>query len=279
MLPNVQSSCQEFVKVRECDDSDEGDGDALAGDESNGDALAGGEDNRDALTGGEDDVDALAGGEDDGDALAGGEDNIAKVRVPKVKVKESEDMIDDPTVREDVIIKSLEFLTTTFPDCRFNRKWKEDNIRNVFGDLAPICDHALVVFGDIPEVPPAVSIPEVQYPTIDWTQVNTRNLTHLPIPGAMAIHGCSQDPSHYEKKRVQGYNCMEWRPSTFEENFPFGHLPGFITDKGVIAFSSEVIHGHVWSVADHKWILHASIKKMEDRRPRGREQRHRRERK
>ena len=68
---------------------------------------------------------------------------------------------------------------------------------------------------------------------------------------------------------------MEWRPSKFEENFPFGHLPGFMTDKGVIAFYPEVIHGHVWDVQEHKWLLYATVKKedIRDKESRGRRRR------
>ena len=177
----------------------------------------------------------------------------------------------------DVITKCLEFLTTTFPDGRFNQKWKEDNIRNVFDDLADICHNALAIFTDVsPEVPSPVPVPEVVYPSIDWSQVNTRNLTNLPVPDTHAVHGCSQDPSHYEKKQVQGYNRMEWRPSQFEQSYPFGHLPGFLTDMGVIAFSPEVIHGHVWDVREHKWVLHASVERVEDRQQWKQEERHKR---
>ena len=234
----------------------EGDADALAGGEGDADALAGGEDDADALAGGEDNEDVLAGGEDNGDALAGGEDN-GDALATKVQ---------DSPMQEDVITKCLEFLTTTFPDGRFNQKWKEDNVRNVFDDLAAVCHNALAIFTDVsPEVPAPVNVPEVVYPSIDWSQVNTRNLSNLPVPGTHAVHGCSQDPSHYEQKQVQGYNKMEWRPSQFEQNYPFGHLPGFLTDMGVIAFSPEVIHGHVWDVQEHKWVLHAGVKKVEDR--------------
>ena len=84
-----------------------------------------------------------------------------------------------------VIFRILSFLTTTFPDSRFNRKWKEDNIRKIFGDLAVICHHSQAIFSDVvPNIAPIQPSQEVTYPTIDWShsQVNTRNLTHLPIP-------------------------------------------------------------------------------------------------
>ena len=176
-----------------------------------------------------------------------------------------------------IIPKTLDFLSSTFPELAYNKDWKKINVWQVFGDLSSICHNALVLFTDVsPEVPAPVTVPEVVYPSIDWGQVNTRNLSNLPVPDTHAIHGCSQDPSHYEKKQVQGYNRMEWRPSQFEQNYPFGHLPGFLTDMGVIAFSPEVIHGHVWDVKEHKWVLHASVKKVEDRQWLRQEERHKR---
>ena len=126
---------------------------------------------------------------------------------------------------KDIIMKSLEFIDSTFNDLVYNKDWKKINVRQVFDDFSSVCHNALAIFRDpASEVPTPVKLHEVVYPSIDWTRVNTRNLTHLPIPSAQPIHGCSQDPSHYEMKKVQGYNCMEWRPSEFEQNFPFGHL-------------------------------------------------------
>ena len=86
-----------------------------------------------------------------------------------------------------VIFRILSFLTTTFPDSRFNRKWKEDNIWNIFADLAVICHHSQAIFSDVvPNIAPIQPSQEVTYPTIDWSNsqinVNNRNLTHLPIP-------------------------------------------------------------------------------------------------
>ena len=82
-----------------------------------------------------------------------------------------------------VIYRILSFLTTTtFPDSRFNRKWKEDNIWNIFGDLAVICHHSQAIFSDVvPNIAPIQPSQEVTNPTIDWSHsqvnVNTRNLT------------------------------------------------------------------------------------------------------
>ena len=101
----------------------------------------------------------------------------------------------------------------------------------------------------------------ITYPTVDWSQVNVKSLANIPTPTALPIHGCSLDPNHYEKIKEMGYHGWQWRSSKFEEPCPFGHLPGYQTDVGPIAFSSQVVFGHVWSVTEHKWILHASTKK------------------
>ena len=171
--------------------------------------------------------------------------------------------------------KVLSFLRDTFPDSTFNNKWKEENVLIVFGDLSHICHHAHTLFSDVlQEVAPIKPCPDVTYPKIDWSQVNVRNLANIPKPTACAVHGCSLDPGHYQHQYVPGCVGMDRITAKFETDFPFGHLPGYKTNWGVVAFSENVVlFGHVWSVEDHQWILHASL---EDRKPRGQEQRHRR---
>ena len=284
VLPNVQNSCHEFFKAQECEDKY----DKVRKCEDEYDKVRESEEVRKMIEFVHEEremFDTVPEEQDMFDTVPAVQKMFDTVPVERkmfdmlpVEVTTNPAAVEVTTRSAgDVITKCLEFLTTTFPDGRFNQKWKEDNIRNVFDDLAAICHNALAIFTDVsPEVPAPVPVPEVVYPSIDWSQVNTRNLTNLPVPDTHAVHGCSQDPSHYEKKQVQGYNRMEWRPSQFEQSYPFGHLPGFLTDMGVIAFSPEVIHGHVWDVREHKWVLHASVERVEDRQQWKQEERHKR---
>ena len=196
----------------------------------------------------------------------------------QINVKDSTDvdMSDDNSEKFVLMYPVLQFLDVAAPNAIYRPNWRQEEtkklIHPMFYNLWINCDS---IFKDVPqEVPPAVSIPQIQYPSVDWSLVHVRNLANIPTPITLAVHGCSADPSHYEKELVQGYNCKEWRPSRFEQNYPFGHLPGYITDMGPIAFSSQIVFGHVWSVDDHKWILHASLSQKEDsrRKPGGRRQ-------
>ena len=116
---------------------------------------------------------------------------VIKETIPIVQFLSAEDGEAQSMSVEDgetnVIFRILSFLTATFSDSRFNWKWKEDNIRNVFGDLAVICHHSQAIFSNVvPNIAPIQPSQEVTYPTIDWSNsqvnVNTRNLTNLPIP-------------------------------------------------------------------------------------------------
>ena len=130
--------------------------------------------------------------------------------------------------------------------------------KGIYPDLFTIWRNATTILAPV-QVSSTTS--SITYPTVDWSQVNVRSLANIPTPTALPIHGCSFDPSHYEKIKEMGYHGWQWRSSKFEEPCPFGHLPGYQTDVGPIAFSSQVVFGHVWSVTEHKWILHASTKK------------------
>ena len=98
-----------------------------------------------------------------------------------------------------------------------------------------------------------VSVPP--YPEVDWTNVNKRFLSNIPNPSFFPIHGCSEDPSHYELTYVSHNNFI---PAEFERPSPFGQAYGYMTERGVIAVPNRVHHGYVWSVCDSgvgQWVL------------------------
>ena len=117
-----------------------------------------------------------------------------------------------------------------------------------------------------------VSVPP--YPQVDWTNVNKRFLGNIPNPSFFPIHGCSEDPSHYELTYVSHNNFI---PAEFERPCPFGQAYGYMTERGVIAVPDRVHHGYVWSVCDSgvgQWVLSVQSrqtpKKQEGSRGRGR---------
>ena len=90
-----------------------------------------------------------------------------------------------------------------------------------------------------------VSVPP--YPEVDWTNVNKRFLGNIPNPSFFPIHGCSEDPTHYEPTYVSHNNFIT---AEFERPCPFGQAYGYLTEGGVIAVPDQVHHGYIWSVSD-----------------------------
>ena len=117
------------------------------------------------------------------------------------------------------------------------------------------------------------------YPKVDWTKVNKRLISSIPDPTPQAVHGVHQDPAFYESKEVLKPHVpgtypkrhTMLAPPRFKEKNPFGSLPGYLTDAGVIHPDSNTdpVYGYVWSAPLAKYILHAEFdvedKKMKER--------------
>ena len=102
-----------------------------------------------------------------------------------------------------------------------------------------------------------LATPPCPYPKVDWSKVNSKLQASIPLPGYFPVQACSEDPSFYAPQRVHG-NIL---PSQFEhfQKQPFGLLPGFQTNLGVIAPPAQHIsHGYVW-VPDKGWVLKATV--------------------
>ena len=113
-----------------------------------------------------------------------------------------------------------------------------------------------------------VSVPP--YPEVDWTNVNKRFLSNIPNPSFFPIHGCSEDPSHYELTYVSHNNFI---PAEFERPSPFGQAYGYMTERGVIAVPNRVHHGYVWSVCDSgvgQWVLSVQSRQNQKKQERSR---------
>ena len=76
-----------------------------------------------------------------------------------------------------------------------------------------------------------------------------RALNNLPKPQDIPLHGCSQDEGLYN----------QWHNT----NFPFGSMPGFRTNLGIISLDTikEPVHGFVYDHDYGGWVIHASYKK------------------
>ena len=98
------------------------------------------------------------------------------------------------------------------------------------------------------------------YPEVDWTSVNKRFLTNVPSPVQYPIHGCSKDEDFYVTKYARSeYGGMDNKGSSFTKDAPFGSLPGYWTNMGVINVpSGNVFHGYTW-LENQGWVLHATM--------------------
>ena len=115
-------------------------------------------------------------------------------------------------------------------------------VPKLFRSIWQNCDK---IFCQAPVPGPAKASP-VRTPTIEWSKVNQRAISNLPIPQGYPVLGCSQDPKFYESK--------EWCSS----NYPFGSKKGFLTNLGVVDVpgANDVVHGYVYDNY-WGWILHA----------------------
>ena len=130
-------------------------------------------------------------------------------------------------------------------------------------DLVNMWRHAAELFA-APDVR-CVHVPS-PYPRVDWSRVNKRLISHIPDPSPQPVHGVHEDPDFYESKivremRPSGHCVPEVKPSLFYRDNPFGTLPGYLTDAGVVHPDSnpEVINGYVWSPSCRQYILHAEF--------------------
>ena len=113
-----------------------------------------------------------------------------------------------------------------------------------------------------------VSVPP--YPEVDWTNVNKRFLGNIPNPSFFPIHGCSEDPTHYEPTYVSHNNFIT---AEFERPCPFGQAYGYLTEGGVIAVPDQVHHGYIWSVSDSgvgQWVLSLQSRQIPKKQERSR---------
>ena len=96
------------------------------------------------------------------------------------------------------------------------------------------------------------------YPKVDWINVNQRFLTNLPKPKPFPLHGCSQDPQHYQTGKDSWNGII---PSNFQRGSSFGTEYGYYTDAGIVAVPDHSQFGFIWGKdenGDSTWILSAS---------------------
>ena len=77
-------------------------------------------------------------------------------------------------------------------------------------------------------------------PVIKWTNVSQFKIRDVPKPCLFPIHGCSDDQEIYVRKWYKG-------------SIPFGSIPGYLTDMGVVRVPSKGFYGFKWTQIGESW--------------------------
>lgn len=104
--------------------------------------------------------------------------------------------------------------------------------------------------------PELVSVPE-PYPQVQWKSIWFKPV--LPNPEPCPIFSCSQDPKFYQD-HIPQCPCPD-DPiirAKFIKKDPFGTLPGYQTNAGVVAVPSTAVGGYVYCPDAQKWLLYAT---------------------
>ena len=111
---------------------------------------------------------------------------------------------------------------------------------------------------------------EVAVPVINFAKVKPHLHKNLPKPAQLPVQSCSPLPDFYRHCTIcaDANSKGQWAEShglkrcapPFEQLSPFGSLPGFETNLGVVAVPADPIGGYVYAggwEADTQWQLHA----------------------
>ena len=101
--------------------------------------------------------------------------------------------------------------------------------------------------------PDPITVPS-PYPTVDWSTVRFKPA--LPNPEQFPVLSVSKDPTVYQMKPTGWSTNKEY--SIFTESNPFGTLPGYQSNQGVVAVPSTPVMGYLYSSTFNKWVLAAS---------------------
>ena len=148
------------------------------------------------------------------------------------------------------------------------RRHRGKKSRVIPSDLSMLWSHSTEIFQER-----QVSLPQAELtPRVNWDKVNQGAMKRFPKPSWQPIFSVSPSPSFYEKSCkcpaiiVKYHRDGEVRqpyvcgcPTQFTLQNPFGVLPGYITNLGVVPVPDSPVHGYIWDQASYDWILHAEF--------------------
>ena len=106
------------------------------------------------------------------------------------------------------------------------------------------------------------------YPKVDWSKVNSYTKKNLPKAECFPILGCPHHPDYYPDapnpegriaicrgtKDCRLPGCSHETPI---RDRPFGSLPGFLTNLGIVAMPSKPVGGYIYT-EEEGWVLYAT---------------------
>ena len=96
-------------------------------------------------------------------------------------------------------------------------------------------------------------------PHVRWN--NVRFKPALPNPEACPVHSCSPDPVFYVDRNSPSFQCnFNFDYLASQNGRPFGALPGFKTNLGVVAIPSTPVGGYVYCPEVKKWVIFAEAR-------------------
>ena len=163
----------------------------------------------------------------------------------------------------------LKVLRKVAPNSRYKpRRHRGKKSRVIPSELSMLWSHSTEIFQERQVSPPQAELT----PRVNWAKVNRGALKSFPKPSWQPVLSVSPSPSFYEKSCdcpatiIKHYRHGGVRepnfcscPTQFTAPNPFGELPGFVTNLGVIPVPDTPIHGHIWDQASLDWILHAEF--------------------
>ena len=186
-----------------------------------------------------------------------------------IETAAKDEMIEMAAESDKMITNALAALNYLAPNSTYDsKKAKKRRMKKMKSRICPklrsIWTNAITI---ITPVQRSSTTTSPTYPKVDWSSVNKRFLSNLPTPAPQPILGCSQDQKFYEKKVFwEAGGTSQTIPAAFFTTNPFGSLPGFRTNMGVIAVPEDnIFHGYTWVEKDG-WILNARFSSKSKKR-------------
>jgi len=94
-------------------------------------------------------------------------------------------------------------------------------------------------------------------PVVKWSNVSKFKIRDIPEPKNYPVHGCSPDPKFYENKISDGIKRGSefTKGVAYREQYPtpFGSMPGYLTDMGIVKVPEKGFYGFKWGQIDNGW--------------------------